>query len=439
MRITAPLPDRQRRQCRLAPVRPLFAMLHACLGAALCLALAIGTAAGRDEPAAPELRAVSLESAGGQATLSLRFSTAAGPIETRLVPLADGLALRLMDVALADALAAIRPAEGSITAVTIASPEPDVAEIRLNAATPLEAEAEALPPAASVLRFIIRPASRQSRSAHTAPLPAPRPDRGRIAPPIQRPVAPQPDAKTGEVAKGEGTAEDDVLVIAIDPGHGGHDPGAMVDGLVEKKLVLAFARRLALRIDAKPGLRAVLTREGDRFVPLGQRLRTALKADADAFLSIHADTVSAGDASGLAIYTLTPEALAPTAARLTERAPRDAVLRGIDLAGAGDDVTRLLVELAQRRSSARADLLASSILDTLAPDVALLHTQPHRRGNFRVLRSADLPAVLVELGFLSNAKDRERLSDRRWQARVADRMAAAIESWRRSLATAPPD
>ncbi|MEM6972048.1 MAG: N-acetylmuramoyl-L-alanine amidase [Pseudomonadota bacterium] len=226
------------------------------------------------------------------------------------------------------------------------------------------------------------------------------------------------------------SSTDAVFVIALDPGHGGVDPGAIAGGLDEKSLTLTMARRIERRINARPGMEAILTRGGDRFVSLGERVRRAVAAGADAFVSIHADIVTEGDASGLAVYTLTPEARADAAAAATAFEPRDRLLRDQDLGGKADDVTRVLVDLAQRRATGRAGRLADALLASLAPVTPLLRTRPRRDGDFRVLRGADLPAVLVELGFLSNAEDRARMSDRRWQARVADTMTEAIDRWR---------
>ncbi|MEL6335281.1 MAG: N-acetylmuramoyl-L-alanine amidase [Pseudomonadota bacterium] len=233
------------------------------------------------------------------------------------------------------------------------------------------------------------------------------------------------------------TLNEGVFTVMIDPGHGGYDPGAAVEGFVEKRITLIFARRLAARIAGIPGMRPLLTRSGDRFVPLGERQRLAVAAGADVFLSIHADTVTEGNASGLSVYTLDPAAEGETVEAIATEAPRDTVVRGLDLGGQGDDVARILVDLAQRRSGRQSRSLADHLLADLGTSFALLPSRPHRHGNFRVLRTADVPAVLIELGFLSSAADRERLDDRRWQARLATEMAASIDRWRQSLATKP--
>lgn len=255
-----------------------------------------------------------------------------------------------------------------------------------------------------------------------SPLPPPRPTMTIPSTMIEPP--PDPDEAPAQ------SSTDAVFVIALDPGHGGVDPGAIAGGLDEKSLTLTMARRIERRINARPGMEAILTRGGDRFVSLGERVRRAVAAGADAFVSIHADIVTEGDASGLAVYTLTPEARADAAAAATAFEPRDRLLRDQDLGGKADDVTRVLVDLAQRRATGRAGRLADALLASLAPVTPLLRTRPRRDGDFRVLRGADLPAVLVELGFLSNAEDRARMSDRRWQARVADTMTEAIDRWR---------
>ncbi|MEM8760728.1 MAG: N-acetylmuramoyl-L-alanine amidase, partial [Pseudomonadota bacterium] len=248
-------------------------------------------------------------------------------------------------------------------------------------------------------------------------------------------LMPQPSPRPTAAAEEPVPEEGRPFTVVIDPGHGGHDPGAVVHGVMEKTLTLVFARRLALRLDSLPDMRAVLTREGDQFLPLGARLRLAIAEDADLFISLHADTVTEGNASGLSVYTLTPGRRDAVAAEITAEAPRESIIRGVDLGGAGDDVTRILVDLAQRRTSVEGDRVAAAILEGMGETVPLLTTRPHRKANFRVLRSVDFPAILVELGFLSNEGDRKRLTDRRWQAMAADKMTAAIDGWRRGLAT----
>ena len=223
----------------------------------------------------------------------------------------------------------------------------------------------------------------------------------------------------------------DEILVAIDPGHGGIDPGAMLDGLVEKHLVLAFGRLLAERIAARPGLAAFLTREEDVFVPLRERIRLAREAGAHVFLSLHTDSLAAGEADGVSLYTLSTEGGDAATQAFAERENRSDILAGVSLAGAEDDVTRVLIDLARRGATAESEKLAGALLEALGPRVALLETRPHRRGNFFVLKAPDLPSVLVELGFLTSAKDRARLGDPDWRARLAEGIADGVEAWTR--------
>mgnify|MGYP006280002407 CR=1 FL=1 len=221
------------------------------------------------------------------------------------------------------------------------------------------------------------------------------------------------------------------LVVAIDPGHGGHDPGAVVGDLMEKDIVLDFSHRLAAEIAGRAGLEARLTRSDDRFLGLRERLDVVRGMGAALLLSIHADSAAWGNASGLSIYTLSEGGRARAQSELTERTARDEAIRGLDLAGKGDDVTRALVDLAQRSSLGEGERFVAAAMEALSPDVKLLRTRPHRRAAFTVLRAADMPAVLVELGFMSNADDRARLEDAAWRAKVATRLADALAFWRR--------
>ncbi|WP_285673490.1 N-acetylmuramoyl-L-alanine amidase [Paralimibaculum aggregatum] len=224
----------------------------------------------------------------------------------------------------------------------------------------------------------------------------------------------------------EGSGE---VLVAIDPGHGGIDPGTAHGDLVEKDLALAFGRSLAQAVARRPGLSAFLTRVDDRYIPLRQRVKLARQAGAHVFVSLHADSLAAGEADGVSIYTLSAQGTDSAAAAFAERENRSDVLAGVNLAGSEDDVTRLLIELARRGSKSEAIKLAESIVGALSGRVALLPTRPHRRGNFFVLKAPDLPSVLVELGFLSSPVDRARLVDPAWRAQLAEGIAEGIADW----------
>lgn len=236
-------------------------------------------------------------------------------------------------------------------------------------------------------------------------------------------------------APGPAVPEGGGILVAIDPGHGGLDPGATVEGLVEKHIVLDFGRLLVAEINARPGLTAFLTREDDRFVPLRERVRIAREAGAHLLVSLHTDSVAAGGADGASVYTLSREGTDSAADAFAERENRADVMAGVDLGGEEDDVTRLLIELARRGSGEESIRLAEAIIAALRPGAKLLDTRPHRRGNFFVLKAPELPSVLVELGFLSSPADRARLADPDWRLRMAAGIADGVAGW---LAGASP-
>ncbi len=255
----------------------------------------------------------------------------------------------------------------------------------------------------------LAPVSRAAFNARSGP-----PEKAR------RPSAPQADRRP-DMAE---------LVVAVDPGHGGIDPGARVGDLVEKQLVLRFATLLVAAIEARPGFRAYLTRDADVFVPLARRVGRAHAAGAQLLVSIHADVLAAGHARGVSAYTLSDEATDAAAEALAARENRSDVLAGADLGGEADDLTRLLVDLAQRGTQDELAKLAQSVLDSVARHSEVLRTRPLRQAGFRVLQAPDLPSILLELGFMDDAEDHRRLSDPAWLARTAEAVAQGIVGWR---------
>jgi N-acetylmuramoyl-L-alanine amidase len=219
------------------------------------------------------------------------------------------------------------------------------------------------------------------------------------------------------------------VVVAIDAGHGGIDPGASAAGLAEKRVVLAFARRLAAHIDRVPGLRAFLIRADDSFLTLGQRIRRARDGGANLIVSLHADTTREGRAEGAHVYTLSRDGTDEAAIELAERENRADVIGGVALAGEADDLAALLIDLAQRGTGDEAEKLAAAVLEAMAGSVTLLPTEPHRRANFRVLKAPEIPSILVELGYLSNAGDRRRMASEEWLERMAAALARGIHHW----------
>jgi N-acetylmuramoyl-L-alanine amidase len=218
------------------------------------------------------------------------------------------------------------------------------------------------------------------------------------------------------------------LLVALDPGHGGLDPGAEADGLAEAALVLGFARELKEAL-TRAGMRVVLTREEDVFVPLEERMSVARAAGADVLLSLHADALAEGEAAGATVYLLAAEASDTASARLAERHDRADLLAGVDLAGHDDEVAQVLMEMARAETQPRADGLAVALQAAILGAGLKMHKKPVQAAAFSVLKAPDIPSVLLELGFMSSAADRRRLADPAWRANMVSAIVAALQVW----------
>ncbi len=227
------------------------------------------------------------------------------------------------------------------------------------------------------------------------------------------------------------------FIVVLDPGHGGIDPGAERGGLVEKTLALDFARALrdSLR---RSGVKVEMTRDTDRFVSLENRTALAHAYGASLFVSIHADALSAGGAEGATVYTLSDEASDEASAQLAARHNRSDILAGLDLSGADDQVTSVLLDLARRETEPRSEALARTIIEEMSVAGGPMNRKPWRRAGFSVLKSADIPSVLVEMGFISSARDRKNLADPVWRSVQAAAIADAIMRWRDEDAARAP-
>lgn len=220
------------------------------------------------------------------------------------------------------------------------------------------------------------------------------------------------------------------MMVALDPGHGGFDPGARAGGHVEANLVLSFARKLQTTLERTGRFDVVLTRNADEFVSLEERLSIARAAGADVFMSLHADALEGADAaSGLVVYGLDPLAEERAAERLTEQHAPDDLLTGVDLTGAGDDVSLALISLARAETAPRADALSVCLVNMFDAAGLAVNSRPRRVGDYSVLKAADIPSVLVELGFLSTQADLARLTSEAWQNQAAGAMRDALMLW----------
>ena len=239
---------------------------------------------------------------------------------------------------------------------------------------------------------------------------------------------PQPETVTPPSLRQTG---DRPLRVTLDPGHGGFDPGAEADGSREADLVLTFALELA-QVLKDSGMEVSLTRTADRFVPLPRRVSIARGAQADVFLSLHADALENGRASGATVYTLSDEASDEASRKLAERMDHGDLLLGIQTGVADDAIASVLMDMVRRETGPRSEALGDQIVSGLARATGDLHKRPRLKADFSVLRAADIPSVLVELGFMSSATDRARLTDPAWRASAADGIRAGLQAWARS-------
>lgn len=212
-------------------------------------------------------------------------------------------------------------------------------------------------------------------------------------------------------------------VIVIDPGHGGRDPGAVgVTGVREKDVVLDAAIQLRDALESRGRYRVALTRDADTFIPLPDRVRFAREQGADLFVSLHADAHSNGEAAGASVYTLSERG------SNRARSMMDAQNWTIDTGETSGVVSDILVDLAQRETSNRSAAYAQVLIEDLRGSAPLLGNT-HRNAGFFVLLAPDVPAVLLEMGFLTNAADERRLASQRERQRMAEAMARSIDHY----------
>jgi N-acetylmuramoyl-L-alanine amidase len=220
------------------------------------------------------------------------------------------------------------------------------------------------------------------------------------------------------------------LVVAVDAGHGGQDPGAIGrGGTREKDVTLAIARKLAARINNEPGMRAVLIRDGDYFISLGGRTRKARQLGADMFVSVHADSVRNREVSGSSVYVLSLRGASDEAARwLAERENAADLMGGVSLDDKSDVLASVLLDVTQKESVSNSVEAADSVLASLRR-VGPVHRTRVQHAGFVVLKSPDIPSMLVETAFISNSGDERRLRDPVHQLRVAEAIHAGVRTY----------
>ena len=218
-------------------------------------------------------------------------------------------------------------------------------------------------------------------------------------------------------------------IVVIDPGHGGIDSGTSgVDGSFEKNLVLDEGKRLA-RVLAARGYIVHMTRDTDIYIPLRERVSIARGYDADLFISLHADSNPDAAVNGASIYTLSANGSDKEAAALAKKENQSDIIAGVDLTGQDDAVSHILIDMAQRDTINRSVRFAEAAVPRLGQATDILPREPHRSAGFAVLKAPDVPAVLIELGYLSNVHDCTQMATPDWREGVANAIAGAVDKW----------
>jgi N-acetylmuramoyl-L-alanine amidase len=221
---------------------------------------------------------------------------------------------------------------------------------------------------------------------------------------------------------------DRLVIVALDPGHGGEDPGAIgPSGLREKDVVLAVALQLRDRINAMPGMRAFLTRDGDYFVPLNERVRKARRVQADLFVSIHADAFFTPQARGASVFALSERGASSTAARwMADKENAADVVGGVNLAKSRDQtLLRTLLDMSTAAQIKDSLKLGGEVLGQIGK-VGKLHKPRVEQAGFAVLKAPDVPSILVETAFISNPEEEALLRDADYQAKLVEALSRGI-------------
>lgn len=231
----------------------------------------------------------------------------------------------------------------------------------------------------------------------------------------------------------KGKKHDDRKIIVIDAGHGGVDPGAIsVSGAYEKDITLPMALALKKALERDGRYKVVLTRSTDVFLRLRERVEVARAAGADLFISLHADSVGspigAQAVRGASVYTLSEQASDKEAEALAAKENKADIIAGVDLGGKSIDVSNILIDLAQRESMNEAARFAALLVDDLK-DVVPVLDRSHRYAGFAVLKAPDIPSVLIEMGYLSNRADEQRLRSDAQRAKLAASMRHSVDSF----------
>jgi len=427
----------------------IAALLIACLLPSLsALAQGVTITATRVWPA-PDYTRITLESA---TPISFSLSTIANP---------DRLVLDLEGVANGPEIeglgAKISAGDPYIMSVRVGRFKPGVLRVVLDLKTEAQPQIFSLRPIADYghrLVLDVYPVNapdplmalvaRSERAREGAPIPrapAAEPERATVPNLVLKPhedaVREERERKTTPEKPRKGRPEiGRTLVIAIDAGHGGEDPGAKGrNGTCEKDVTLAIARRLKARIDETPGMRGVLIRDGDYFIPLQMRVHKARKVQADLFVSIHADAFIEPRARGSSVFALSERGATSVAARwLAKRENEADLIGGVNLDVEDYYLKKTLLDLQQTATINDSLKLARSVLSEVG-EINTLHKAEVEQAGFAVLKAPDIPSILVETAFITNPDEEKRLRSSAYQDRMAEAVLSGIK---RYFATNPP-
>ena len=368
------------------------------------------------------------------------------PIQHRLLLLKDPerLVLDLQGVALTPALSGLAdkvgPNDPYVKAVRIGRFKPDVVRLVFDLKTEVKPEAFTLPPVADYghrvvldLYPLVAPdpllAFLDKLQADQAMPPKPIDGGERNAPdavPVPAPRGAQLPAPPGRAQPGARR----LLIVAIDAGHGGEDPGARGrGGTNEKDVTLAIARKLKARIDEEPNMRAFLTRDGDYFIPLHMRVAKARRVNADLFVSVHADAFIKPHARGSSVFALSESGATSVAASwLAKRENNADLIGGVNLDVQDPYLKRTLLDLSQTATITDSLKLGKAVLSQLG-GINTLHKSHVEQAGFAVLKSPDIPSILVETAFISNPEEERKLRSTSYQDGMAEAILSGIKRY----------
>jgi N-acetylmuramoyl-L-alanine amidase len=367
---------------------------------------------------------------------------ASGPVAHEVASLKEPnrIVLDLAGVALTPELAQlpsrVQASDPYIAAIRFGTKPPDILRIVFDLKTETRPQLFALKPVAEFGHRVVLdlyplqpldPLMALLEERREAAMPEPRPGSG--APdrlPEGKPEA-KPDAKSPGRRR---------ITVALDPGHGGEDPGAIGRrGTYEKNVTLAIGKKLKRIIDAEPGMRAMLTRDDDYYVPLAARVQKARRVQADLFVSIHADAFREARARGSSVFALSESGATSTAAKwLAQKENAADLIGGVNLDSKDPVVARTLLDLSQTAQISDSLKVGRHLLDSIGT-INPLHKAAVEQAGFAVLKAPDIPSVLVETAFISNPEEELKLRSDRQQTRFAESMGDGI---RRYFAANPP-